>query len=462
LRTSIQPKLVNKFTSTAAAVLTAAALIPLAPTAAGASDPIERSAGPERISTAVAASADHRGAADDALLATATSFPDALSAGALAAGLDAPLLLTHSDRVPDVVLDELERLGVATVWVLGGEAVISADVEADLARRGYDVERIAGDGRYDTAREIALAAGPSSTGEVAVALGHHPDPGRAWPDAVASGALAASPDRVPTLLTAHDTLPPATAQALDELDAERVLLIGGTTAIEPAVEQQIRDLGYPVERVSGTSRYETSVSLAADSLDRSDAAEQQVVFATGANFPDALAAGALAGNLGSPLVLIPAESLADSVDGFLREHVDRWSGGVIVGGPNVASDYVAEQLAAAVNGREAPAPEPEPEPEERVVDTFEGEASWYGPGFHGNTTASGETFDRNALTAAHRTLAFGTRVRVTNLENGRQVIVRINDRGPYHGGRVIDLSERAAQEIGMGGTAWIRGEVLAD
>ena len=78
-----------------------------------------------------------------------------------------------------------------------------------------------------------------------------------------------------------------------------------------------------------------------------------------------------------------------------------------------------------------------------------GLASWYGPGFHGNQSASGEVFNQNALTAAHRSLPFGTMVRVTNLDNGRSVVVRINDRGPYSGGRVIDLSAGAAQMVGM-------------
>lgn len=80
-------------------------------------------------------------------------------------------------------------------------------------------------------------------------------------------------------------------------------------------------------------------------------------------------------------------------------------------------------------------------------------ASWYGPGFHGKRTASGERFNTNAMTAAHRSLPFGTRVRVTNSRTGRSVVVRINDRGPFHGGRAIDLSHAAARAIGMGGTA---------
>jgi rare lipoprotein A len=78
-----------------------------------------------------------------------------------------------------------------------------------------------------------------------------------------------------------------------------------------------------------------------------------------------------------------------------------------------------------------------------------GEASYYADAFHGRTTASGERFDMHELTAAHRKLAFGTQVRVTNLDNGRAVVVRINDRGPYYGERVIDLSYGAARELGM-------------
>ena len=78
-----------------------------------------------------------------------------------------------------------------------------------------------------------------------------------------------------------------------------------------------------------------------------------------------------------------------------------------------------------------------------------GEASYYADAFHGRTTASGERFDMNDLTAAHRKLAFGTHVRVKNLANGREVIVRINDRGPYVGERVIDLSYGAARQLDM-------------
>jgi len=78
-----------------------------------------------------------------------------------------------------------------------------------------------------------------------------------------------------------------------------------------------------------------------------------------------------------------------------------------------------------------------------------GKASWYGPGFAGRKTANGERFNPGAMTAAHKTLPFGTTVEVTNLQNGKRTVVRINDRGPYAGGRIIDLSKAAAKKIGL-------------
>ncbi len=98
----------------------------------------------------------------------------------------------------------------------------------------------------------------------------------------------------------------------------------------------------------------------------------------------------------------------------------------------------------------------------RIRFKISGIASWYGPGFHGNRSASGERYNQNAMTAAHRSLPFGTKVQVTNLNNGRSVIVRINDRGPFVRGRVIDLSAAAARVLGVmqSGVAPVRLEVL--
>lgn len=95
-------------------------------------------------------------------------------------------------------------------------------------------------------------------------------------------------------------------------------------------------------------------------------------------------------------------------------------------------------------------------------ENFTGYASYYGPKFHGRKTANGEIFDQGKLTAAHRELPFNTKVKVTNLQNNRTVVVRINDRGPFVAGRVIDLSKKAAEYLDMinVGVAPVRVEIL--
>ncbi len=116
---------------------------------------------------------------------------------------------------------------------------------------------------------------------------------------------------------------------------------------------------------------------------------------------------------------------------------------------------LAASLAACAAQKPAPPPMAIPAPIVTAPSppaasfTQQGVASWYGQSHHGRRTANGETFDMNALTAAHRTLPFGTVVRVTRLDDGRAVKVRINDRGPHVASRIIDLSAHAARDIGI-------------
>ncbi|MBV8535007.1 MAG: septal ring lytic transglycosylase RlpA family protein, partial [Alphaproteobacteria bacterium] len=110
-----------------------------------------------------------------------------------------------------------------------------------------------------------------------------------------------------------------------------------------------------------------------------------------------------------------------------------------------AASLLLAVLLTACTATAPPPPPPPPPPPAPAPYVETGMASWYGPSHDGARTASGERFNMNALTAAHRTLAFGTIVRVTNLENSRSVRVRINDRGPHVAGRILDLSAAAAR-----------------
>jgi len=118
-----------------------------------------------------------------------------------------------------------------------------------------------------------------------------------------------------------------------------------------------------------------------------------------------------------------------------------------------AQQAIAPESAPPTPAPPTPAPSPSAatasRPSSPVGDVERGRVSLYGEDFAGKTTANGETFDPDALTMAHRTLPFGTRVRVTNLENQRSVVVTVNDRGPFVAGRIADLSLGAARQIGM-------------
>ncbi len=128
----------------------------------------------------------------------------------------------------------------------------------------------------------------------------------------------------------------------------------------------------------------------------------------------------------------------------------RSSPAVPVGAPLIVGLIVGLLTSACVSSRRAS--------EGRRGFEQSGIASWYGPGFHGKTTANGETYDMEAMTAAHRQLPFGSIVEVHNRDNGRRTRVRINDRGPFVRGRIIDLSKAAARDLGMlgSGTARVR------
>ena len=130
----------------------------------------------------------------------------------------------------------------------------------------------------------------------------------------------------------------------------------------------------------------------------------------------------------------------------------------------VAAFFCVLLLCLAACTGEVPAPPPTvAQPIEMPTYTQQGRASWYGPHHDGKVTANGERFDMTEMTAAHRSLPFGTIVRVINRSNGETVKVRINDRGPYEGHRIIDLSDAAARAVGIHdkGIASIRLEVFA-
>lgn len=317
---------------------------------AAASEGVPRVAGPGRMETAVAVSTHLWETSTNAVVATAYNFPDALAAGPLAATLGAPILLTAKDAVPDFVLAELDRLGTTTVWVVGGPAAVSSAAEAQLAANGRTVHRLAGPDRFATAAAIATEVGPAATGEVLVALGQHADPARSsWADALAAGALAASPDRLPILLVGSGHVPGATVEALRTLGATKVLLIGGPGAVSEEVRSELERAGVTVRRLSGNSRYATSAAVTSEAL-RRRTGPVPVVYATGGAFPDGLAGAAAAARMGGVVLVIGSQDALQSPQANLLHDVfgDQLTSGIVVGGPGAVSEEAHQQLIAAI------------------------------------------------------------------------------------------------------------------
>ena len=278
------------------------------PPAPGVSPPatIERHAGSDRTATAAAISAEGYDTAETVVIARSDAYADALTGGPLAAELEAPLLLTAGDALGQAAAAEIARLDATRAVLLGGDEALGPRVEEDLRDLGLDVRRIAGSNRFATAALVAEEL-PASD-EVLIAEGEHADPDRGWPDALSASALAAA-QRKPVLLVNGERLPAETAARLrPDVDAT---IVGGTGAVDPAVEQEIDARARDVRRLAGADRYATSAEVADEAVARGVGTDE-VWLATGADWPDGLVAGAAAGSRGVPLLLVDGRDLEGS------------------------------------------------------------------------------------------------------------------------------------------------------
>jgi hypothetical protein len=217
------------------------------------------------------------------------------------------------------------------------------------------VRRVSGSNRFGTAAAVAKELPVPST--VYLTEGDHPHPARGWPDALSVGPLAATEGH-PILLATKDSLPVETAKALEGLGTTGVSVAGGPGAISDAVIEQIEDLGIDVRRMAGSTRYGTS-SVIARAAQQARMTSHRLFYASGANWPDALAAGAaIAVNGGTLLLTPPSDFLAASdVVRFTREHSREVADVTVLGGPNTVNDTVIAQIQASI-GQGPPPPLP--------------------------------------------------------------------------------------------------------
>jgi putative cell wall-binding protein len=293
---------------------------------------VERVGGSDRYATA-ALLAEAHAPGGPVYVATGQQFPDALAAASSAGAAGAPVLLTRTDALPSATDGALRRLEPSSITVVGGPAAVGDAVVTGL--EDYTpgtVERVSGKDRYATAAELARRAGTgAATAYVAT--------GADYPDALTSAALAGD-QQAPLVLSRRAGLPAEVADALGALRPARGLVVGGEAALSVGVVAEVaaRTTTGEAVRVSGADRYGTAATLA----ERYPPDVPVVYVATGAGYADALAAAALAGDQGAPVLLVRREAVPPATVAALERL--RPQRIVVVGGPAAVAETVRWQL----------------------------------------------------------------------------------------------------------------------
>ena len=297
---------------------------------ANASTSTDRIAGFDRYATAVAISqSGWPNGADSAIIAFGEDFPDALSAGPLAQKYNAPILLTNSYGLNRDTVDELKRLKVKKVYIIGGPAVVSSNVVSQLALMQISSVRLAGQDRYETSLKVAE--------EVGVSQGVFVTTGMSFPDALSIGPIAGAL-KMPLLLVPPHDLTPSQKTFLNENEIPTSFIVYDNSELNYNVVSQFPNY----EIIYGSDPYERNINLInrfADSLDL-----DKLYLATGELFPDALAASALVQKDKNALVLLQGDSIPYPARSFIRSKVI--SQLTILGGTSVISNFTESKLAA--------------------------------------------------------------------------------------------------------------------
>ena len=303
---------------------------------------VHRMGGSDRYDTANIISRGGWTQAGTVIVASGESYPDALAGAPLAKALNAPILLTGKTAISRKTLDQISSLGASDAVILGGTAAVSEAVEASLKSNGLNVSRIYGVNRNATAAEIAYKvtelSGQASEGKAEnVFLVSNVN----FADALSVSPVAAIKQYPILYLSADGTIPTETMDALSNIGAKHVTIIGGPAAINTKAEDGLRMLGIGSERIYGNDRYLTSVKVY-ESF-KATFSSPDIAIATGKNFPDALAGAAFAASKDVPIFLV-----GGSASSALKEKV-KASGAknlYVFGASDVIPDRIIGDLTA--------------------------------------------------------------------------------------------------------------------
>lgn len=288
--------------------------------------------GSDRYSTAVAISQNGWNNSSYAVIARGDSFPDALCAAPLAKKYNAPILLSEKDRIDSKVLNEIKRLGVSQVFIVGGTGAISESVENQV--KGIcSVERLYGSDRYETSAKIAEKIGTSN--KITLATGND------FADALSIAPIAAS-EGMPILLTDKEKLPDSVADYITKNKVSKTYIVGGTGAVGSNIENAV--LG--AERIYGKDRYETNLNVMRSFSKDINFEKLFIAIGGGDNgseFADALSGAALAAKSSSPIVLTH-KAIDASASDYIRSQITPKSEEVALGGEAVVPSKVLDSI----------------------------------------------------------------------------------------------------------------------
>lgn len=297
---------------------------------------IDRLSGTDRYKTAIALSQEaYPGTHDVAYLASGTSFADALSLAPAVGVQNGPLLLNPQSTLRADVLAEIQRLDPNVVYIAGGPSVISNTVRSQIEATGAAVIRLEGANRFETSLSVIdefFSPGVPVFDDLFLVTG------RNFPDALSAGAAAAARTSPMILVDGNaSSLPAAVISRITSLDPDRVIVVGGTSVMSQGIQNQLVALGGPeIVRAAGTDRYATSVAVNATAF--RGYTSPASYWATGANFPDALAGVTVSAPQQGPLYLVRPTCVPPGViSGVWRFGADRIG---ILGGPSVVSTAV--------------------------------------------------------------------------------------------------------------------------
>lgn len=295
-------------------------------------------AGATRYLTANEISAKAYSTAKTAILVQGNNFPDALTAGPLAHALKAPILLTSQGELTPSTKDELTRLEVQNVIIMGGTIAISSKVEDAIKNMGISVERVQGSSRYETAINSAnkLEAARGAFSSVMLASGS------SFPDALAIGSVAAR-DGLPILLTDQAKLSKAMVDYLTAKNIKEVTIVGGTLVISTNVETELKNLGIKVTRLGGATRIKTATLVAEKYFDLN----LRAFAVNGWSFADGLTAAPYAAKLNAPVLLVAKDQVEDVVLSHIKASTVREI--YVVGGNLVVNSSVRARLLEAIS-----------------------------------------------------------------------------------------------------------------